>query len=93
MVALSALTGCAVAKDPYLAGHVGRATEREVLARLGEPLFMLPGEGGGVRWIYREGDIWVTKQPAQGRAASDCLEYHLTFDSRKVLTDWTKAAC
>lgn len=85
--------GCAVKKEPYLAGHVGRATEQDVRVKLGEPRFMQPGESGGIRWVYREGDRWFADKPTPGGASSDCVEYHLTFDSRKVLRDWIKTAC
>ncbi len=85
--------GCAVQKEPYLQGHVGRATEQDVRAKFGEPRFMQPGEGGGIRWVYREGDGWFVSKSTPSGTSPDCVEYHLSFDSRKVLTDWTKTAC
>lgn len=87
------LAGCAVVKDEYLVSHVGRVTEQEVKAKLGAPRFMQPGEAGGIRWVYRDGEGWLLKQSTPSGTSPDCVEYHLTFDSRKVLTGWTKTAC
>jgi hypothetical protein len=87
------IAGCAVKREPYLAGHVGRATEQDVRAAFGEPTFMQPGDGGGIRWVYREGAGWFADRSVPAGNLPDCLEYHLTFDSRKVLADWTKTTC
>lgn len=87
------LGACAVAKDRYLVGHVGRATERDVRAKLGDPTFMQPGERGGIRFVYRDRDGWMGSDSGKSAESSDCVEYHLTFDSRSLLTNWTRTGC
>jgi hypothetical protein len=94
LLAMSLLLGaCTVAKDEYLVGHVGRATERDVRAKLGDPTFMQPGERGGIRWVYRDRGGWMRSDSGKSAESSDCVEYHLTFDSRSLLTDWTRTGC
>ena len=88
-----ALGACAVAKDQYLVGHVGRATERDVRAKLGDPAFMQPGERGGIRWVYRDRGSWMRSDSGKNAESSDCVEYHLAFDRRSLLTDWTRTGC
>lgn len=75
--------------DRYLDAASGHATQEDVSQQLGQPFATHTQQDGGAIWIYR----LTTAGYAGSTGSSNCTEYVLTFDHRKVLRTWRIKAC
>jgi hypothetical protein len=71
----------------YLTEAAGHANQRQVRAKLGVPNLTARSLDGGTIWTYH----YVRGAP--GSAATECLEYALTFDKQGVLRSWIQEDC
>jgi hypothetical protein len=96
-IALLALTlvSCLPWQWDYLVEATGRATQEEITEQFGAPIETKNLEGEGSLWIYRyevKGG-WLIGRRGDMVGGAPCMEYRLTFDSKKVLRYWTRQPC
>jgi hypothetical protein len=80
----------------YLKANVNTATQADVRERLGTPTLTRTLEDGGSEWLYHSFAGKFYTEIVEGKVAGknpDCSEYLLTFDERRVLTDWKQQDC
>lgn len=88
------LAACLPWQWDYLGEVTGRATQKDVKERFGAPLQTKALENEGSLWVYRyEVRSSLVGMRGDMVAGSPCIEYLLTFDSRKVLVYWTRQPC
>lgn len=83
-----ALTACMGLPDAYFKDNVGKATQQEVTAKLGDPDHRYPLEGGGAKWIYIIHVSTATYLTYANADAEVCYNYELIFDDKQVLQRW-----
>lgn len=85
------LVSCTSWRVEYLEKSLDRATQDQVMKRLGPPTSTKDTEGGGSVWTYR---YETSPEYSYGRQVErlPCLEI-LTFDKQKILRGWTSRDC
>lgn len=89
------LASCLPSQWSYLGESTDQATQEEVQDRLGAPFQTESLEDEGSLWTYRyevKGS-WLTGRRGDMVGGAPCIEYLLTFDSKKVLRYWTRQLC
>lgn len=90
-VILSALLlSCASLPDDYLKQNVGKASQEEIRAKLGDPDHKYPLENGATRWIYIVHVSYATYLTYANNDAETCYNYDLIFDRQGVLKSWSE---
>lgn len=84
----AALTACMGLPDAYFKENVGKATQDEVTARLGNPDHRYALDNGETKWIYIIHVSTATYLTYANTDAEVCYNYELLFDDRKVLKSW-----
>jgi hypothetical protein len=69
---------------------VSESTQADVRAKFGVPELVTPLDDGGEIWIYRYSR---GKFSAGYSAMSECKEYSLTFDKKKILRNTRQVDC
>lgn len=85
-----ALLACAPVPDRYLKNNVGKVTQEEVKAQLGDPDHIETLGNGGSHWKYIIHVSYATYLTYANRDAETCYSYELTFDAQKVLRKWSE---
>jgi hypothetical protein len=84
--ALILLLGACVTEPPWEKDFhsevVNQSTQEDVVKKFGQPELVTPLDDGGSIWTYRYSRGTFRSGYA---ATSECWEYSLTFDSRKIL--------
>jgi outer membrane protein assembly factor BamE (lipoprotein component of BamABCDE complex) len=91
VVLSAACLSCASLPDDYLKQNVGKATQEDVQAKLGDPDHRYPMESGESKWIYIQHVSYATYLTYANKDAETCYNYELIFDSNKVLKSWKEA--
>lgn len=88
------LAGCLPWQWDYLIEKNGRVTQEQIKNEFGDPYLVKDLDDQGTMWTYRyeksgspigrRGDM-IGGQP--------CIEYVLTFNSEKILANWTRQPC
>lgn len=93
-IGVLALAACLPAQWEYLGRATGQATQQDVKERLGEPREVKALADQTQVWSYRyEATTWFSGWRGDQMGKSPCTEYVLTFNSKKVLTYWTRKPC
>jgi hypothetical protein len=87
LVILVTLIGCAATswRTEYLKEGRGRISQDDVTLKMGPPMSVDSLSTGETVWRYQytSADVHQTW----------CHEYRLTFDTHKILRDWTREKC
>lgn len=86
---LLGLVGCTPGRDAYLEDVSGKATQDEVVTRLGPPTKERTLSTGETVWAYRYSGV----EMGAGMGESWCHEYILTFSKQGVLKQWNRQRC
>jgi hypothetical protein len=88
------LTACAGKHVNYLQEANGRATQEDVRKEMGEPKETRVLDDGTTQWIYRyEVRSSLIFRRGDMVGGSPCVDYALLFDSKNVLSYWTRQPC
>jgi outer membrane protein assembly factor BamE (lipoprotein component of BamABCDE complex) len=82
------LLSCTTLPDDYFKKNVGKATQEEVRAKLGDPDHRYQLDNGESKWVYIQHVSYATYLTYANTDAETCYNYDLIFDSQKVLKSW-----
>ena len=77
------ISACTNLSSRYLDEAKGRATQSEIIEKLGAPVEMQTLDNGESQWLYH------TKHYSSVGVRTICQVFALRFDSGKVLREWT----
>jgi hypothetical protein len=86
---LLAGASCTSAQQEVLEQEVDHATQEQIVARFGSPLYVGRLRDGREVWTYRETGAGYSRDMGVGF----CREYVLTFDAEGILRRWERQAC
>jgi hypothetical protein len=88
------LSACAGKHWNYLHEANGQATQEDVRKEMGEPKETRVLDDGTIQWIYRyEVRSSLIFRRGDMVGGFPCVDYALLFDSRNVLSYWTRQPC
>lgn len=94
LVLLSSLPACAGKHWNYLHDVNGRATQDDIRKELGEPRETRTLDDGTTQWTYRyETRSSLIFRRGDMLGGFPCVDYALLFDSKNVLSYWTRQPC
>jgi hypothetical protein len=82
-------TSCTPARQELLEQEVDHATQDQIVARFGAPLYVGRLRDGREVWTYRETGAGYSRDMGAGF----CREYVLTFGEDGTLRRWERQAC
>lgn len=86
----SLLLSCASLPDDYLKQQVGKATQDEVRAKMGDPDHHYTLEDGQTKWVYIVHVSYATYLTYANKDAETCYNYDLIFDRQGILKSWNE---
>jgi hypothetical protein len=94
ILALAALSllllSCASLPDDYFKQNVGKATQEEVRAKMGDPDHKYTLEDGQTKWVYIVHVSYATYLTYANKDAETCYNYDLIFDQQGILKSWNE---
>lgn len=84
------LLSCASLPDDYLKQSVGKATQEEVRAKMGDPDHKYTLEDGQTKWVYIVHVSYATYLTYANKNAETCYNYDVIFDRQGVLKSWNE---
>lgn len=87
------LAGCLPSQWEYLGQANGHATQEEVKERLGDPRQTKTLPDQTQVWTYRYEVSSFPGRRGDMRGGAPCIDYVLTFNSKNILTYWTRQPC
>ena len=92
-VAAMILVACTPWRAQYFAESLNKATQDDIVGRVGPPTTTHGLSNGGTVWQYRYYDSSVVGSRGNIVGGTDCIEYILTFDTARVLKNWVRQGC
>jgi hypothetical protein len=89
LACLAFLISCTPERQLLLDEEVDHATQEQVVARYGAPLYVGRLPDGREVWTYRDTGAGYSRDMGLGF----CREYVLTFDPQGILRGWERQGC